>query len=194
MSDDPLVRGLLDPDPGVVDRAWKKILTSACKAAAVAAGTMGLSKTNEDDATQEAIVRLSRLSGDRLRKIENLEAYLSRIVFNCAKDLLKAKSRQEPLYEDIGDAGEEDGSSPLEWLAGQDKGSGDPAPMVECLEIIEKVLCEAPKEQGEVFCLFLRGHSYAEIARMTEHPENTVSIWIHRIRLAMRKALGLPDS
>lgn len=198
MTDDPLVRGLLDPDPKVVDRTWKEILTSACKAAAVAAHAIGLSRTDEDDAIQEAMVKLSRLSGDRLRKIENLDAYLFQIVFNSAKDLLKAKTRQPGSYEDIGGTGEEDDSSPLEWLVGQDKGSGDPALMVDCLEIIAKILCEVPKEQLEVFCLLLQGYSYVEIARMTEHPENTVATWISRIRLAIRlairKALGLPDS
>jgi RNA polymerase sigma factor (sigma-70 family) len=190
MPNDPLVRGLLDPDPEVVDRTWKEILTSACKAAALAARAIGLSRTDEDDAVQEAMVRLTGLSGDRLRKIENLEAYLSRIVFRCAIDLLKAKSRQPSLYGDIGDAGEEDDSSPLEWLSGQE----DPALMRDCLEVIEKILCEAPKEQREVFCLLLQGHSYVEIARMTGHPENTVATWIRRIRLAIRKALDLPDS
>lgn len=190
MPDDPLVRGLFDSDPEVVDRTWKEILTSACKAGGVAARTIGLSETDEDDAVATAMIKLTKLPGDRIRKIKNLKAYLFRIVFNCAKDILKDKPDQPKSIDDVVGPREENDSSPLEWLSGQE----DPALMRDYLEVIEKVLCEATKEQREVFCLLLQGHSYVEIARTTGHPENTVATWIRRIRLAIRKALDLPDN
>ncbi len=126
------------------------------------------SAADAEDVVQETFVRLAR-ARKKLRRVENLKAYVFSIARNEAARLRKRTARQvRPIGE----------------------GAYVPLPSVENAELIERALERLPAEQREVVALKIYGGlTLREIAELTELPAGTVATRYRAALTRLREAL-----
>lgn len=138
-----------------------------------------------EDAAQEAFVRVFR-SMKKFRFQCEFSTWLYRIAVNAALDELKRRKRRPAAFsslqqddEDGGPEFEANGPDPQEALQGRQRQA-----------VIVRAMNALPPHYRLVLTLYdIQGHSYQEIAEITDTPVGTVKSRLNRARLALRALL-----
>ena len=142
-------------------------------------GNADLAADALQDAFATALERAGQFRGDAAPG-----TWLYRIVFNKSIDLLRSRSREEPLDE--GASGEEE--------AGRDVWSRPPDEILSSLqarEALDRALEALTPVQRAVFELReIEGRPTGEVAEIVGLPAGTVRVYLHRARLRLRQILG----
>ena len=136
------------------------------------------------DGFAAAIEKIDDFRGDSA-----LSTWLYRIVFRKAVDILRKRSREEPLSDEDAEAGRPDeapgrGSA---WSRPPDEILFDR----ESTEALEQALSTLPAVQRAAFELReVEQRPTDEVAEILNLPPATVRVYLHRARLKLRAALG----
>jgi RNA polymerase sigma-70 factor (ECF subfamily) len=134
-----------------------------------------------EDVAQEAFVRAYK-GLPRFQKKAKFSSWLYQIALNLCKDHLKAKSRHAKSAEE-------------EQLEGVDGNPREEAPTLivegELSQKMREKIQELPVLYRESFVLrHLQGLDYADIAKITEVPADTVRVRAYRAREMLRQTLA----
>ncbi len=129
------------------------------------------SAADAEDVVQETFVRLAR-SRKKLRRVENLTAYVFSIARNEVARLRKRASREQSLVRESNEA------------------DADTAHLVEQAELVERALGRLANEQREIVELKLYGDlTLREIAEVTGLPAGTVATRYRAALVKLREVL-----
>ena len=139
-------------------------------------------REDAEDATQEVLLRL----WDNWREVEagRLPGWITRVTRNACLDALRRRKSYRSVVSG------EDGTEVVERTSG-----GDPGPEVaveakEFRERLERALETLPEAYRSVVVLReIQGMKYDEIGAALGLPLNTVKVYLHRGRRALREEL-----
>ncbi len=134
-------------------------------------------KPEAEDVVQEVLIKIWK-NKDKLKDIENKEAYYMMMTRNQALDSLRRKKvKSSSLDNHFGI--KDNSATPEQAYEGKDK-------MSKIIYLINKL----PEKQKTVIQLRdVEGYTYKEIAEISEMTINQVKVNLHRARLTMREQL-----
>ncbi len=140
------------------------------------------------DLFQETIIRFWK-GLPSFQGTSKLSTWLYRIAYRVCLDGIESSKRSledaslDERYEDVG-------FEPEDSLASGQRIENK----VAARDALERGLNSLPEEwRGMLVLHYWRGLSMGEIADITERPVNTVKVYLHRARLALRKVLSDGD-
>ena len=167
-SDEDLVRRFLDADRAafaeLVERHQRRVYNLAYR-------MLGRPE-DAADATQEVFVScLRKLSG--FRGTSSFSTWLHRVAVNACYDILRRRSREQPVAEDPEPAP-----------------AADPAEAAVAAVDVQRALLQVPEEFRAVLILHdVQGVPYQDVAETLGAPIGTVKSRLHRGRVALARAL-----
>jgi RNA polymerase sigma-70 factor (ECF subfamily) len=188
-----LLEAAFEGDPAAQEELWRRTLEAAVRLAEIIAQKNGIPRPDVEDAVQNAMLSLYSLPPERLRDINNWEAFLYRVVKNKMIDWLRRRITHDKhegtsLDEEVGNDEDGEGFTILSFVSAEGPDPSEEMGLRDLIEAVEReVLAGLSEEKRRVFRLYLQGYKYREIAERTEVPENTVSVWIYRTKKECRR-------
>lgn len=140
--------------------------------------------SSREDLFQESIIRFWR-GLPSFKGGSKLTTWLYKIVYRVCIDSLRESSRHKPWIT-LNEQLEVTGNLPEDDECSGRQIEND----VEARDSIQKALNYLhPEWRGMVILYYWRGLSTEEIARITNHPVNTVKVYLHRARGVLREVL-----
>ena len=136
-------------------------------------------RPERDDAFQETFIKYSQ-SDKAFADDEHVKAWLINVAANTCKDMLKRADEKAVLLDEFDDA------SRPSWSSGDEPGPAQASRFDELAEALRQL------EDSYRIALYLKyyeGYTAAEIAEMTNVPENTVYTNLSRGRTKLKEVL-----
>lgn len=144
----------------------------------LARGMMG-SADEASDVTQDVFIRFFRSLG-RLDQARGVRAWLRRVTVNRCYDLLRARSREKRIDEQL---------LPGCMQPGDVSGDPDVARLIlQCMDVL------APRERAAVVLLCQLGYSSVEAGETMGCSDATVRVLAHKARAKIKSLLMPPDN
>ncbi len=183
-----LLKEAFDGQPEAQALLWEKTLSTALTLAKIEGRKRGLARDGIEDVVQNSLLALYNLPPERLQAIKNWPGYLYRTITNKLTDEIRRRARRNKhvtasLDAPIGNDSDQENATLLSLLPGNETNPADAALLKDLVETIKsQVIDKLSKEKDEVFRLYLCGYKHKEIEDITGVKQNTVSVWIYRIK------------
>lgn len=167
------------------DELWRIIFNETYKISKRICRKKNIPPTEVDDIVQDSILVISRQEYDAFLAIRNWRSWIFTIVNNKALDHIRRtiRVRQSTVSLNNPISDNEANETVREYFL--EAASSSPEKTVVQRDLIKKALKfidTLPKENRDIFRLYLYGEKYVDIGEKMGKPTNTVSIIIYRIK------------
>jgi RNA polymerase sigma-70 factor (ECF subfamily) len=151
---------------------------------------MTLDRALAQDLFQETVIRFWK-GLPSFQGSSKLSTWLYRIAYRVCLDGLNTGGRMRPFS--LESQGEEVGFEPVDESTGGERIENDVAARDAVMKGLERI---HPEWRAMIVMFYWQGLSLEEIAQVSDRPINTVKVYLHRARAALRQVLeagGYPE-